>query len=92
MGPQSAACTSHAHRLLLLQTGDTALILAAKSGASTLLVEALLEKGAEVNVKDKTGRTALMWAAANGYPGIIRKLAETKKADVHLEDPVRGAR
>jgi ankyrin repeat protein len=36
----------------------------------------LLEKGADVAVKDRTRMTALHWAMENGYEAVIRTLFE----------------
>jgi ankyrin repeat protein len=49
-------------------------------------VEALLAKGADVNVKDKElGQTALMWAAQEGYTKIVEALL-AKGADLNAKN------
>jgi ankyrin repeat protein len=47
-------------------------------------VQALLEKGADVEAKDGSGRTPLGWAAEKGYEGIVKQLLE-KGADVEAK-------
>jgi ankyrin repeat protein len=49
------------------------------------IVKELLEKGADVNLKDKYGHTALIRAAYNGRLDIVKALLE-KGADVNLKD------
>jgi ankyrin repeat protein len=36
----------------------------------------LVEKGAELDSKDKYGRTALLWAAENGHEAVVQLLLE----------------
>ncbi|HYC43593.1 MAG TPA: ankyrin repeat domain-containing protein [Noviherbaspirillum sp.] len=62
--------------------GDTALMIACFKG-NKAAVEALLEKGAEVN---KAGWTPLHYAAANGHDDIIRLLLD-KSAYIDAESP-----
>jgi thioredoxin-like negative regulator of GroEL len=59
------------------------LIEAAKNG-DTAQVKALLDKGADVNARDKDGLTALMWAAAGGRTDIVKALLD-KGADVNAK-------
>lgn len=63
--------------------GDTALIRASWNG-HTEIVEALVEAGADVNVKDENGNIALIWASAVGYIEIVKALIEAG-ADVDAE-------
>jgi ankyrin repeat protein len=39
-------------------------------------VKLLLEKGAELETKDKDGRTPLSWAVRNGYGAVVKLLLE----------------
>jgi hypothetical protein len=63
------------------EDGRTALILAARSGA-TFLVEALLEKGADQHAADKMGRTALIWAVIEGRALVVKKLVKSAGNDI----------
>ena len=58
-----------------------ALILAARSG-HTEIVQALLDKGADVNAKTKIGSTALIGASMNGHLEAAKALL-AKSADVN---------
>ncbi|KAK1241331.1 hypothetical protein MKX08_001305 [Trichoderma sp. CBMAI-0020] len=49
------------------------------------VVRLLLEKGADVEVKDYNGRAPLSWAAENGHETVVRLLLE-KGADVEAKD------
>jgi uncharacterized protein len=60
---------------------ETALHKAASFGA-TPIVEMLLEKGADVHLKDKCGCTALHKAASDGVLPIVEMLVE-RGADIH---------
>jgi ankyrin repeat protein len=40
------------------------------------MMRLLLEKGAELESKDKDGRTSLPWAAANGHEVVVKLLLE----------------
>ncbi|MGA2093146.1 MAG: ankyrin repeat domain-containing protein [Sedimentisphaerales bacterium] len=53
--------------------GATALLWAARAG-HTEVVNLLLEKGAEVNVKDNNGKTALGMAKLRSYADIVQLL------------------
>ena len=65
--------------------GNTALIIASRTGG-TKIVEMLLEQtGINVNEKGKNGRTALMQAIMMDRPEIVKKLLK-KGADITLED------
>lgn len=59
------------------------LLVAAKKG-DTATVQALLDKGADVNAKDKDGWTALMFAANNGHATIVQALLD-RGADVNAK-------
>ena len=43
----------------------------------TDLVKALLEKGADVNMKDKKGKTALIYATTKGKDEIVKILKQS---------------
>jgi ankyrin repeat protein len=49
------------------------------------VIRILLEKGADINVRDKWGRTALMIAAKSGQSEIVRLLLDWE-ADLHARD------
>jgi ankyrin repeat protein len=53
--------------------GITALTMVTEEG-QTDIVELLLEKGANVNSKNKYGRTALSWASKEGRTEIVELL------------------
>ena len=59
--------------------------MAAAHGGQPEIVKLLIEKGAEINAKDKSGWTALMLAARGGYPEIVKMLIE-KGADFRITD------
>lgn len=59
------------------------LIEAAKDG-NMLVLKAALDKGADINAKDKNGWTALMWASKNGHSEIVNFLKE-KGASITVE-------
>ena len=42
------------------------------------VVQLLLEKGADVNVKEKTGKTALSMASSKGHENVVKLLKENK--------------
>ena len=60
---------------------ETALFIAVRNGTSDI-VELLLDKGADVNTKNKNRISALVSAAANGKSDIVRQLLD-KGADVN---------
>lgn len=63
---------------------DEQLIEAAERGVLPL-VKALLDKGADVNAKEKDGKTALMGGAYGGSPEIIKALIE-RGAEVNAKE------
>jgi uncharacterized protein len=65
------------------QDQGQALIEAAKQG-DLKQVQELLEKGADINTKDKDGMTALMVACLNGHAEVVKDLL-AKGADVNAE-------
>lgn len=50
------------------------------------IVKLLIEKGADVNAKDRDGWTALLWAIHYEYPEIIKLLVENG-ADINVKTP-----
>ena len=48
-------------------------------------VSELIEKGADVNMKNNEGHTPLMWAACNRNAGTVKKLIKAG-ADVNAQD------
>ena len=63
--------------------GHTLLIMAVVLGHAEI-VRALLDKGADANVKDDNGMTPLMWAAYWGRSDIVRTLMD-RNADVNAQ-------
>ena len=72
--------------LLHLRTdaGDSALHLAVYSG-NMLLVEQLLDRGADINAQNKYGETALFYAARKSMPAVVRLLLQ-RGADGSMSD------
>lgn len=64
--------------------GECPLHIAACRRSEAAFVALLLEKGANIDVKDKQGYTALHWAAKSGHTMVIRVLAE-HKAELHAK-------
>jgi len=61
------------------------LIVASKEG-NIEIVKLLLDKGANVNAKDKRDGTALMIACVKGYQTIVELLLDNKGADVNAKN------
>lgn len=72
---------------LLLQHGQTTLMLAASHGKLDV-VNLLLECGADVNIQDDDGSTALMCAAEHGYLDIVNALSSHPECDLTTKDNV----
>jgi len=49
----------------------------------------ILEKGAELDSKDRRGRTPLSWAAENGHEAVVKLLLE-KGAELDSNDNIYG--
>jgi len=66
--------------------GENSKLLKAAGEGDTAKVQAWLDKGANVNAKDKKGGTALMWAASRylPHPTIVQALLD-KGADVNAK-------
>lgn len=72
-GVLAPGCRLISSSIILVQAGDTALLLAAGDGLMKH-VQLLLQHGADVYARDGTGRTALELAAARGYADIAQIL------------------
>ncbi|KAG1941071.1 KN motif and ankyrin repeat domain-containing protein [Pimephales promelas] len=70
------------------QSGQTALMLAVSHGR-TMMVQVLLDCGADVNIQDRDGSTALMCASEHGHTEIAKMLLERPECDMSLIDKVR---
>lgn len=71
-----------------IQAGQTALMLAVSHGRMGM-VQALLRRGADVNLQDDEGSTALMCASEHGHADIVRLLLAQPDCDTTLTDNVR---
>lgn len=67
------------------QSGQTALMLAVSHGR-TMMVQVLLDCGADVNIQDRDGSTALMCACEHGHTEIAKILLERPECDMSLTD------
>ncbi|KAK5852366.1 hypothetical protein PBY51_023838 [Eleginops maclovinus] len=67
------------------QAGQTALMLAVSHGRMDM-VQALLARGADVNVQDDEGSTALMCSSEHGHADIVRLLLAQEDCDATLSD------
>ncbi|XP_051562117.1 KN motif and ankyrin repeat domain-containing protein 4-like [Myxocyprinus asiaticus] len=67
------------------QSGQTALMLAVSHGR-TVMVQVLLECGADVNIQDRDGSTALMCTCEHGHTEIAKMLLERQDCDTSLTD------
>ena len=65
--------------------GGTALMLAAANG-HTETVKLLLERKADLNVRDNQGKTALAWAREKGHTEIIQLLEATTSPSMLPKD------
>src|SRR5205823_4768231 len=65
--------------------GLTVLMAAAQGGGEVEIARLLIDKGARVDVADKSGGTALMYAADRGKAEFVRLLL-AKGADVNARD------
>ena len=68
---------------LALPSGETPLMVAARSGYPDV-VEQLLVKGANPNVHGARGQTALMWAVSQQHPDVVKVLL-AHHADLNLK-------
>lgn len=67
------------------QSGQTALMLAVSHGR-TMMVQVLLDCGADVNIQDRDGSTALMCACEHGHTEIAKLLLERPECDTSIKD------
>ncbi|MFC7208610.1 ankyrin repeat domain-containing protein [Comamonas endophytica] len=75
LSPSQAATRANA----VTRSGFTALMLAARNGASDM-VELLLKAGAEVDAVDAAGSNALMWATSSGSHAAVSALLKARPA------------
>lgn len=80
-------CISVCTIVLILQAGQTALMLAVSHGRMDM-VKVLLASGSEVNIQDDEGSTALMCASEHGHDEIVRLLLAQPGCDATLSDNV----
>ena len=66
-------------------------LIAAARKSDLAAVKALLDKGADVNAKNRYGATALSYAAERGSVEVVKLLLE-RGADVNVKDTFYGAR
>jgi ankyrin repeat protein len=67
-------------------SGTTALMIASSYYYYDDIVEYLIKKGADVNLKDNEGKTALLWAASNSLPNAKILVAHGAKVDEPAND------
>ncbi|XP_073708336.1 uncharacterized protein [Garra rufa] len=67
------------------QSGQTALMLAV-SHSRTMMVQVLLDCGADLNIQDRDGSTALMCACEHGHTEIAKILLDKPECDISLTD------
>ena len=72
---------------MLLQAGQTALMLAVSHGRLDM-VKMLLEAGADINTQDDDGSTALMCACEHGHVDIVKVLLAHPDCDPTIPDNV----
>ncbi len=65
-------------------TGDHTILIDAAAKGDMTTVKALLDKGVDINAKNKECRTALYQAAANGHTDIVRVLLD-RRAGVNAQ-------
>ena len=75
--------------ILLLQAGQTALMLAVSHGRVDM-VKMLLECHGGVNAQDDDGSTALMCACEHGHTDIVKLLLANPDCDPTITDNVSG--
>jgi ankyrin repeat protein len=68
---------------------QTALIVAARNGKWNA-VRLLLERGADIQLRDHTGRSAIDWARENNYIGVMRMMSAMQAG--HLTSGVKARR
>ncbi|MBE0571895.1 MAG: ankyrin repeat domain-containing protein [Ignavibacteriaceae bacterium] len=67
-------------------SGTTALMIASSYYYYDDMVEYLIGKGANVNLKDKEGKTALLWASSNSLPNVKILVANGAKVNEAAND------
>lgn len=73
--------------ILILQHGQTALMLAVSHGRIDM-VQMLLDSGADINIQDEDGSTALMCAAEHNHIQIVKLLLAQPDCDLTITDYV----
>jgi ankyrin repeat protein len=67
-------------------SGTTVLMIASSYYYYDDMVEFLINKGAEVNLKDNEGKTALLWASSNSLPNAKILIANSAKVNLAAND------
>lgn len=67
-------------------SGTTVLMIASSYYYYDDMVEFLVRKGADVNLKDSEGKTALLWAASNSFPNAKILVANGAKVNEAAND------
>ena len=67
-------------------TGTTVLMIASSYYYYDYIVEFLIRKGADVNLRDNEGKTALLWAASNSFPNAKILVENGAKVNIAAND------
>ncbi|KAK4167407.1 hypothetical protein QBC43DRAFT_311793 [Cladorrhinum sp. PSN259] len=66
--------------------GRTALMLAAGTGLTDVVLQLINDGQCQINAQDKNGETALMHAAAGGFQYMVAQLIRIYQADLHARN------